>query len=276
VDTALLPAAVADYTDLRPLGDGPHGRCFVARPPRRLGFDGDVVLKVFAVPVGVPAFERAVEELRVAAAVVSPYVVPVLEAVLADRFAHAAAHFPLGSLAAPARPPSRSEVLAVLEHAARGAHALHEAGIAHGAIHPGNVLLAEEADGAVGGRLADPGLDAVLAPGATVPAGARVGGLEFRDPDLLAGAAPSRRTEVWALGSVVHRALTGASLYGELPVDDPLGAVREVVLGAGPQVRDDLDPAEADLVRDCTAAGDARLRTAAEVADRLAALRARQ
>jgi eukaryotic-like serine/threonine-protein kinase len=275
VDTALLPAAVAGYTDLRPLGDGPHGRCLVARPPQRLGIDGDVVLKVFAAPVGEAAHLRAVEELRAASAVGSPHVVPVLEAVLADRFAHAVPHFPLGPLAAPARRLSPADVLAALEHAARGAHALHEAGIAHGAIHPHNVLLAEQGDGTIGGALVDLGLDAVLTPGVTVPVGAGAGGLEFRDPDLLAGAAPSRRTEVWALGATIHHALTGAGLYGELPAHDPLRAVRAVVLGPRPQLRPDLDPAAAELVRDCTADGAARLRTAADVADRLADLRAR-
>lgn len=106
-------------------------------------------------------------------------------------------------------------------------HELHEAGIVHGSIHPGNVLLAEEADGTLGGRLAEPGLSRVLMPGAVVPGAGRGGVLEFRDPDLLAGASPSRRTEVWALGATIHRALSGTGLYGELP-GHPLGAIREL------------------------------------------------
>jgi hypothetical protein len=96
--------------------------------------------------------------------------------------------------------------------------------------------------------------------------------LEFRDPDLLSGASPSRRTEVWALGATIHRALSGTGLYGELP-GHPLGAIRELH-STNPQVHHALAPDEAALVRDCTADGPDRLRTAAEVADRLATLRA--
>jgi eukaryotic-like serine/threonine-protein kinase len=269
--TTLVPAVIADYEVLRLLGEGPHARCYLARPPARDEVGEDVVVKVFADLVGEQAFDRAVRELRAVAAVGSPHVARVFDAVLGENFAFAMEHFPLGSLAEPARPPARAEILTALEQAARGAHELHEAGIAHHGIHPGNVLLVEEADGSLGGRLSDPGLSRVLTPGAVVPGTGRGGVLEFRDPDLLAGAGPSRRTEVWALGATIHRALSGVGLYGELP-GHPLGAIREL-LSTVPQVRPGLEPAEAALVRDCIAEGQDRLRTAAEVADRLAALR---
>jgi serine/threonine protein kinase len=106
-----------------------------------------------------------------------------------------------------------------------------------------------------------------------VPGAGRGGVLEFRDPDLLGGARPSRRTEVWALGATIHRVLSGVGLYGELP-GHPLGAIRELH-STRPQVGPGLEPDEAALVRDCIADGPDRLRTAAEVADRLAALRLR-
>jgi serine/threonine protein kinase len=213
-----------------------------------------------------------VRELRAVSAVRSPYLVRVFDAVLGENFAYVMEYLPLGSLAVPARPPARPEVLTALEHAARGAHALHEAGIVHAGIHPGNVMLVEAADGTLGGRLAEPGLSRVLTPGAVVPGAGRGGLLEFRDPDLLAGSSASRRTEVWALGATIHRVLSGVGLYGELP-GHPLGAIRELH-SARPQVRPGLGPEEAALVRDCIAEGPDRLRTAAEVADRLAALRA--
>jgi serine/threonine protein kinase len=267
--TTLAPASLTDYEVLSLLGEGPHGRCYLARPPAHPG--KCVVVKVFARSVSEPAFDRAVRELRAVAAVGSPHVVRVFDALLGENFAYAMEHLPLGSRADPARPPARAEVLRALEHAARGAHALHEAGIVHGGIHPGNVLLAEDEDGTPGGRLAEPGLSHVLTPGAVVPGAGRGGVLEFRDPDLLAGARPSRRTEVWALGATIHRVLSGVGLYGELP-GHPLGAIRELH-STGPQVWPGLEPDEAALVRDCIADGPGRLPTAAEVADRVAALR---
>jgi serine/threonine protein kinase len=273
--TALVSAAIADYEVLRVLGEGPTARCYLARPPTRNGAVADaaeqVAVKVFTTLVTEPTFDRAVRELRAVAAVGSPHVAQVFDAVLKKHFAYVMEYFPLGSLAQPARPPARVEILMALEHAARGAHALHEAGIAHGGIHPGNVMLVEEAGGMIGGRLSDPALSQALTPGAVVPGAGRSGVLEFRDPDLLAGASPSRRTEVWALGATIHRTLSGAGLYGELP-GHPLGAIRELRT-TRPQVRPGLEPAEGELVRDCIADGPARLRTAAEVADRLAALR---
>jgi eukaryotic-like serine/threonine-protein kinase len=271
--TTLLPTAIADYAVLRLLGGGDHGRCYLARPPARLGLgDQLVVLKVLADRIGEHAFECGVQALRAVAAVHSPHVVRVFDAVLVDGLAYAMEYFPFGSLADPARPLARIEILTALEHAARAAHDLHEAGIAHGGIRPGNVLLVEDDGGMVGGRLSDPGLARVLTPGAAVPGGGRADALEFTDPDLLAKSAPSRHTEVWALGATIHWALTGQSLYGELPDAQPLRAIRKL-LSARPQIRPGLEPAEAALVRECLADGGARLRSAAEVADRLAVLR---
>ncbi|MGH3565340.1 MAG: protein kinase domain-containing protein [Pseudonocardia sp.] len=265
------PGAIADYEIVRLLGDGNHGRYYLARPPARLDLAEEfVALKVFGDRVGEQAYERGVRELRAFAAVRSSYLVRVFDAVLEDSFVYAMEYFPLGSLAAPARPLSRSAVLTALEHAARAAHALHEAGLAHGDIKPGNILLAEE-DGQVGGRLSDLGLARFLTPGSTLTGMGRASSVEYIDSDLLAGARPSRRTEVWALGATVHRALAGTGLYGELPDTQPLLAIRKV-LSSKPEIDPVLSSDEATLVSDCLADGDARPATAAEVADRLAQL----
>ena len=69
----------------------------------------------------------------------------------------------------------------------------------------------------------------------------------------------------------MHRSLAGIGLYGELPDTQPLLAIRKV-LSSTPKIQPSLAPADAELVRDCLADGDARISTAAELADRLAAL----
>lgn len=262
-----VPAVVADYTIVRLLGEGNHGRYYLARPPARLGFGADelVALKVFGDPVGEQAYERGVRELRAFAAVRSPYLVKVFDAVLDDSFAYAMEYFPQGSLAAPARPVSRATVLTALEHAARAAHALHEHGIAHGDIKPANVLLADDG----GGRLSDLGLARFLSPGVTLTGMGRASSVEFLDPDLMAGARPSRRTEIFALGATVHQVLAGTGLYGELPDSQPLLAIRRV-MSSKPEIAATLAPAEAELVRDCISTGETRLGGADLVADRLA------
>jgi len=273
---AAVPAAVADYAIVRQLGEGNHGRSYLARPPARLELAEEfVALKVFGDRVGELAYERGVRELRAFAAVRSPYLVTVYDAVLEDTFAYAMQYFPLGSLSAPARPLARTEVHRALENAARAAHALHEAGMAHSDIKPANVLLTEGSGGSaagIGGRLSDLGLARFLAPGATLTSMGRASSVEYVDPDVIGGARPSRRTEIWALGATVHRALAGTGLYGELPDAQPLLAIRKV-LGAQPQIDPALRPDEAELVRLCLAPDDGRLPTAEAVADRLAALR---
>ena len=270
----VTPSAVADYEVVRLLGEGNHGRFWLARPPARLGLSEEfVALKVFGDRVGEQAYERGVRELRAFAAVRSPYLVRVFDAVLEDTFVYAMEYFPHGSLAAPARALGRTDVLTALEHAARAAHALHEAGLAHGDVKPGNVLLAGSVDHAPpGGRLSDLGLARYLTPGNTLTGMGRASSVEFTDPDLLAGARPSRRTEVWSLGATVHRVLSGAGLHGDLPDTQPLLAIRRVLSGT-PQVHPSLAPAEAALVRACLAEGTGRLTTAEQVADGLAALR---
>jgi serine/threonine protein kinase len=268
--TASVPASVADYVVVRALGEGNHGRHLLARPPARLELpDEFVTLKVFGDPVGEQGYERGVRELRAFAAVRSPYLVRIFDAVLDDSFAYAMEYFPCGSLAAPARPVTRPEVLSALEHAARAAHALHEGGLAHGDITPANVLLS----GNGGGRLSDLGLARVLSPGATLTGMGRASSVEYLDPELLAGAPPARRTEVFALGATVHRALAGVGLYGELPDTQPLLAIRRV-MSSKPQVSAVLSAAEAELVADCTADDYRRPPTALAVAERLAALAA--
>ncbi|MCO1654439.1 protein kinase domain-containing protein [Pseudonocardia humida] len=272
MDATVAPRMIADYEVVRPLGEGNHGHYFVARPPARLGLDEEfVTLKVFGDRVAEQAYDRGVRELRAFAAVRSEYLVRVYDAVLEDTFVYATEHFPLGTLAAPARPLAREEALAALEHAARAAHALHEAGMAHGDINPTNIWLAEQADGTVGGRLSDLGLTRFLTPGNTMTGMGRPSSVEFTDPDILAGAVPSRRTEVWSLGATAHRALSGAGLYGELPDTQPLLAIRRV-LAKPAEIDPGLDEPDAALVRDCLAAGEARLTTAEQVADRIAQL----
>lgn len=263
-----VPARIADYRVQRSLGYGNNGQVYLARPPRRLGLDEEfVAVKVFDGPCSDSSYERAVEELRVASAPGSPYLARVLEAALdGASFFYAMDYVPLGSLAAPGRPLSHNEVLLAVSHAASAAHALHEAGISHAAIKPQNVLV-----GARSALLADVGLGRFLRPGLTLTGVATAGAVAYLDPAVLRGQAPSRSSEVWALGATLHRALAGVGLYGELSDNEPLLAIR-TVMSTTPMVADYLEPGAAALIRDCLDVADRRVRTADAVAQRLAGL----
>jgi serine/threonine protein kinase len=260
---------IADYRVTQSLGEGNQGQFYLAVPPARLAAASEcVAVKVLAAPSTEDALRRISRELRAFASAQSPYLVRILDAGQdGDRFYYAMEYFPLGSLGAPARALERSEVLRAVDHAARAAHALHEVGVVHRGIKPGNVLLTED-----GAKLSDLGLARLLAPGQTVTAMGPIGSVEFTDPGILRGERGSRASDIWSIGVTLHRALTDEGVYGDLPRDDPLLSVRKV-LTAQPVLSERLRPGERDVVAACLEPEpERRPATAAELADRIHAL----
>lgn len=260
-----VPVHIADYQIQRALGYGNNGRVYLARPPRRLGISDEfVAVKVLDGPCPEPTYELMLEELRAVSGQDSPYLARVFEAGLDGlAFFYAMEYAALGSLAAPGRPLRQSEVLLAVSHAASAAHVLHEAGIAHAAIKPQNVLIGSRC-----ALLADVGLSRHLRPGLTMTGVATSGSVEFLDPLILTGGSPSRSSEVWSLGATLHRALAGVGLYGELSDIQPLLAIREVMSGQ-PSMADGLSLETSTLIRECLDSPERRLPTAKAVAQRL-------
>jgi len=174
-------------------------------------------------------------------------------------------YFPDGSLAHGSH--DRSTVVSAVADVSRAAHALHEAGIVHRDIKPQNVLLY-----AGGAKLADLGLSHVLAPGVTVTGMGDVTSIEYTDPALIHGAAPSRATEIFSLGATLHRALSGTGLYGQLPEGDAMLALRRVFSQA-PTIAPGLDQADAAAIAWAIAPNAIdRPATALEFAERLVSI----
>jgi len=187
---------IADYHFVRALGTGNHGVFYLAHRPERLPVSDELVaVKVLSGTSSQDTFRRATRELAAFAAVSSPYLVTLYDAGQAGTEMYYSMEYVAGgSLAHPAEQPPRREVLAAVAHAARAAHALHESGISHNDIKPGNVLL--DADG---GKLADLGLSRLLRPGLTITGLGSSASVEFLDPALIRGAAPSRGSDIFAL-----------------------------------------------------------------------------
>lgn len=262
---------IADYRFVRSLGEGSHGVFYLAVPPARLGLAAEhVAVKVLRGATDDDTVRRTSRELRAFASAGSPYLVTLFDAgQQGDSFFYSMDYFPLGSLAAPAHPLTRADVLTAVSRAARAAHALHEAGIVHQSIKPANVLLHE-----TGARLSDLGLAQALAPGQTVTGLGPITAVEYVDPALLLGQRGTRASDIWSLGMTLHRALTGVGVYGDLPPVDPLFTVRKV-LSAQPQLSPTLRPQDAELIARCLEgeAGE-RPRDAQALAEELSALAA--
>ncbi len=257
--------SIADYQLIRLLGSGNYGDFYLASTPARLPVEDDlVVVKVATGLASDVAFRRATREWRHFAMARSPKLVTIFDVGRqGDRFYYAMEYLRLGSLSKPARPLSREETLRAVADAADAAHTLHENGIAHRDIKPATVLLHD-----FGAKLSDLGLSQLLSPG-LVMTGLGDVGVEFTDPSILVGGEASRATDIWSLGAVLHQALTGSSLYGELPSREPLLVVR-TILASSPRPHGSLDTEAAAIVRDCIADDPAaRPATAQEVATRI-------
>ena len=254
---------IADYTFVQSLGEGNHGTFHLAVTPARLPISAEfVAVKVLSGRASDEVFRRATKELRAFAAVRSPYLVSLYDAGQDQgAFYYAMEYCPLGSLASPTQALTRPTVLRAVEHAARAAHALHDAGVVHRDIKPANILLHES-----GAKLSDLGLAQLLEPGPTMSAMGPVGSLEFMDRALLQGAHPSAASDIWSLGATLHRALSGTGLYGQLPDDDALLALRKV-LSTEPTMDPSLGGAAADLVRLCLSTDTINRPDAAHVAE---------
>ena len=261
--------SIADYVLVRRLDRANNGEFFLARTPQRLGIEAEfVMVKVLDGATPEETFRRATRELRAFAAVESPHLVALHDAGQdGRRLFYSMEHLPLGSLANPQVDLDPGRIVRALAGAARAAHALHDHGIAHRDIQPVNVLLTDDA-----GKLADLGLAQVFAPDDTVTGFGNIGAVEYMDPAVVHGDQPSRASDIWSLGTTLHRAVAGVGVFGVLPANEPLVAIRKV-LSSQPRISDDLDPAVRDVVETCLRSDPLdRFATAEEVAGALDAI----
>jgi eukaryotic-like serine/threonine-protein kinase len=261
------PTSFGDYVLLRQLASGGHGNFHLAKPPARLGIEAEHVVVKIVASIDDGASRRFVRELELFARITSPRLVTLYDAGQhEDRFFYSMEFCERGPLTAARQTMSRAEQLRAVADIACGAHDLHEAGIAHRDIRPGNALMRDDGTAC----LSDLGLARLG--GGSLTSMAPMSSLGFVDPALITGTSAGRSTDIYSLGSLLHFALTGRSVHAGVTDAEPMMAVREVLRRPPVIDREALTPDEADLISSCVAHDpDERPATAAMVADQIEA-----
>jgi hypothetical protein len=211
---ALAPGAVIGNCRIEGVvGQGGMGVVYRAR---QLDLDREVALKVVAPALTADPEARArfLAEARAAAAVEHPAVVPVHGAGEHDDAAYLVMRFVAGddlrTLVRRDGPLAPDRAACVCERLGDALDAIHRAGYVHRDVKPQNVLLDEE--GHV--YLSDFGLakamDATRGPTDTDH---WVGTLDYVSPEQVRGKRAGARSDVYALGGVLHFMLTGRVPY---------------------------------------------------------------
>jgi serine/threonine protein kinase len=119
--------------------------------------------------------------------------------------------------------------LPLLRQALLGLEAVHRAGIVHRDVKPENIYLHEAAEGRVVVKLLDFGISK-FSPGggktAVTGADLFMGTPEYMSPEQARGAGQvDRRTDIWALGAILYRALSGVPPFSGPDVPSVLTAI---------------------------------------------------
>lgn len=118
--------------------------------------------------------------------------------------------------------------------------ATHSTGYVHRDVKPANVFITADPTGAPRVKLLDFGIAAQVGPDGAPALGHRVGTLDYMSPEQAQGHNVDGRTDVWSVGALMFRALTGRSpVQARRPADVLRRLIGEDVARLS-AVRDDL------------------------------------
>jgi hypothetical protein len=266
----------AGYRIERRLGRGGMGILYLAVEP---GLERRVALKLIAPEAADDEVfaRRFAEESRIAASIEHPNVVPIYAAGEEDGVPYIAMRYVAGAdLARRLNREGRlSPRIAVdlIAQIGNGLDAIHAAGLIHRDVKPANVLLSGD-DGGDHAYITDFGVARnVSTESGLTQTGRFVGTLDYVAPEQISGGAIDARVDVYALGCLLFKLLTGevpfpkdgdaARLFAHLNDPPPAPslyvpevsmALDDVVIRAMSKSPDDRYPSAGDLGRAAQAA----------------------
>jgi serine/threonine-protein kinase len=205
---------LAGYRILEPIGRGGMGVVYRAE---EIALDRLVALKVLAPAlIGQDEFRRRfLREMRIAASIEHPNILPIYRAgedqnllYLAMRYVDAQ---DLGEVLRRGGPLEVRRAVWIVDQVAQALDAAHQRGLVHRDVKPANILLTAPG---TGGRehayLVDFGVARPTTMDSSITSGDMiVGTLAYAAPEQLTGGPVDARTDVYALGCVLHECLTG-------------------------------------------------------------------
>jgi hypothetical protein len=266
----------AGYRIERRLGRGGMGILFLAVEP---GLERRVALKLIAPEAAADEVftRRFAEESRIAASIEHPNVVPIYAAGEEDGIPYIAMRYVAGSdlgrrIAREGR-LEPEQAAALIAQVGNGLDAIHAAGLVHRDVKPANVLLSGE-EGAEHAYITDFGVARnVATESGLTQTGRFVGTLDYVAPEQISGGSVDARVDVYALGCLLYKLLTGqvpfpregeaARLYAHLNDPPPAPslyvpavpmALDDVVIRAMSKQPGDRYPSAGDLGRAAQAA----------------------
>jgi hypothetical protein len=266
----------AGYRIERQLGRGGMGVLYLALEP---GLERRVALKLIVPEAAADEVfaRRFAEESRIAASIEHPNVVPIYAAGEVDGIPYIAMRYVSGSdLGRRLARAGRLEPVvatALVGQVGDGLDAIHAAGLVHRDVKPANVLLGGT-DGAEHAYITDFGVARnVATESGLTQTGRFVGTLDYVAPEQISGEEVDARVDVYALGCLLFKLLTGevpfprngeaARLYAHLNDPPPAPslhatevsmALDDVVIRAMSKAPGDRYPSAGDLGRAAVAA----------------------
>ncbi len=256
---------VGRYRVVRPLGRGGMGAVFLAHDPV---LDRHVALKFL--PPRLDGELRLLDEARAASALDHPCIGTVYEVAqdAGGRSFIAMAWYEGGTLRERLRegPLPVDEAVRIAVQVADALDTAHRAGIVHRDVKPANLVF--DASGRV--KVVDFGI--ALAERGEGSSGSRGGTPAYMSPEELDGGPADGRSDLWALGLVLHEMLTGEHPFAA----EDRKAVMDRIRGGRPasarDARPELPPSLDAVLRQTLARDpEARIQTGRELARRLRA-----
>ena len=213
---------VPGYCNLRKIGEGGMASVFLAE---RVEDQLEVILKVLYIVDSEDrnALRRFIREFRMIADLDHPNVARVHERAFASHFAYIAMEYcPAGDLSARLDKVLPTETtIKYMQQIAAGLSAAHKLGIIHRDIKPGNILFREDDSIAI----TDFGIAKTLgAESELTVVGSMVGTLLYISPEQISGKKVDKYSDLYSLGVIFYRMLTGEYPFYGNSVDQILTA----------------------------------------------------